>query len=382
MHKRVTNRKPKILFLVTEDWYFCSHRLPIARAARDNGYSVVVATRVQSHGDQIEKEGFKLVPISMRRSSKNPFKEILSILEITKIYRSERPDIVHHVAMKPVLYGSIAALFGGIGAVVNALAGMGYIFTSHDRKAKFLKPVVKLGFRFLLGWPNGRVIIQNPDDRLMMIGAVGIPHEKVMLIKGSGVDTSRFAPTPEPEGPVIVALVSRMLWDKGIKEFVEAAQIVKKKCRGAQFVLVGSPDPENPASIPESQLVEWTGSGAVLWRGHQDDIPTLWAQAHIAVLPSYREGLPKALLEAAACGRPIVTTDTTGCREIVKHGKNGFLVPVGDSEKLAEALLRLIENPALRQEFGAKGREIAETEFSQERVIAETLTVYQELLSQ
>ncbi|MEW6117621.1 MAG: glycosyltransferase family 4 protein [Nitrospirota bacterium] len=380
MHKRATNRKPKILFLVTEDWYFCSHRLPIARAARDSGYSVVVATRVQGHGEQIEKEGFKLVPISLQRSSKNPLREILSILEITKIYRSERPDIVHHVAMKPVLYGSIAALFGGIGAVVNALAGMGYIFTSHDRKAKFLKPVVKLGFRFLLGRPNSRVIIQNPDDRLMMIGAVGIPHEKVMLIKGSGVDTSRFAPTPEPEGTIVVALVSRMLWDKGIKEFVEAAQMIKGKGVEAKCILVGSPDPENPASIPESQLLEWTKSGAVSWIGHQNDIPAVWAQAHIAVLPSYREGLPKALLEAAACGRPIVTTDTTGCREVVKHGENGLLVPIKDAKALAEALQNMIVNAAMRKRMGAMGRRMVEAEFSEERVVNETLAVYKELL--
>lgn len=379
MHKRATNRKPKILFLVTEDWYFCSHRLPIARAARDSGYSVVVATRVQGHGEQIEKEGFKLVPIGLQRSSKNPLREILSILEITKIYQSERPDIVHHVAMKPVLYGSIAALFGGIGAVVNALAGMGYIFTSHDRKAKFLKPVVKLGFRFLLGWPNGRVIIQNPDDRLMMIGAVGIPHEKVMLIKGSGVDTSHFAPTPEPDAIPLVVLASRMLWDKGVGEFVEAARLLHEKGVNARFVLVGDSDPGNPATVPVSQLEEWHKSGAVEWWGRREDMPKVFSESHIVCLPSYREGLPKVLIEAAACGRPIVTTDAPGCREIVLHGKNGLLVPMRDSAALADALEMLIKDPVLRRKMGENGRELAVSEFSVEKVVSQTLALYQEL---
>ncbi|MBF0344359.1 MAG: glycosyltransferase family 4 protein [Nitrospirae bacterium] len=373
--------KKKILFLVTEDWYFCSHRMSIARAVRDMGCEVVIATRVKEHATEIKKEGFKLIPIRLKRSNKNPVTEIVSVIEIILIYISERPDVVHHVAIKPVIYGSVAAIISGIKSVVNALAGLGYIFTSGDYKARLLRPFIKLGLSFLLRRSDNRVIIQNTEDRQMMVKRFGIPQKNIILIRGSGVDTNHFIPVAEPQGIPLVVLVARMLWDKGIREFVEAAKIIKGQKTDARFILVGSPDVENPSSIPKAQLLQWQAEGIIQWWGYRDDIAAIWAQAHIAVLPSYREGLPKALLEAASCGRPIVTTDTTGCREIVKHGENGLLVPVQNITELARAIDSLIKDENTRKRMGLRGRQMVESEFSEQIVINAHLAAYQELLS-
>lgn len=373
--------KSKIIFLVTEDWYFCSHRLPLAREARRKGFDVVVATRVTSHGKQIEDEGFKLVPIRMARSGKNPLKELATLWELVRIYKSERPDIVHHVAMKPVLYGSLAARVGKVPYVVNALAGMGYIFISNQWKAVLLRKFVSNAFRILLNRPNSRVILQNPDDRSLMVQSGVLNPKRIVLIRGSGVDTQAFSFTPEPVGVPVVVLASRMLWDKGVGEFVEAARLLRDKGVNARFILVGDTDTENPAAVPSSQLEAWNSSGVVEWWGRRDDMPKVFSESHIVCLPSYREGLPKVLIEAASCGRAIVATDVPGCREIVLHGENGLLVPPRKALELADALERLIADPALRRSLGEKGRQLAVAEFSIEKVVAETLAVYQELLA-
>lgn len=371
--------RPKLLFLVTEDWYFCSHRLSIAREALKQGYDVVIATRVDRHGEEIIRAGCKLIPLRLERQSTNPMMELAAIAELIGIYRREKPDIVHHVALKPVLYGSLAALLTGVPHVVNALAGMGYAFISDRLKVRLLRSVLLATFRLLLNRPCSRLILQNQDDCDMFLRFRLVSKERVRLIRGAGVDTVTYRPTPEPSGVPVVVLPSRMLWDKGVGEFVEAAKLLQGRGVNARFVLVGDTDPHNPAAIPTEQLKAWNSDGAVSWWGRHDDMPAVFSLSHLVCLPSYREGLPKALLEAASCGRPIVTTDANGCREVVRHGENGLLVPVKNAADLADALQCLIENSELRQRMGAKGRAIVEYEFAVERIIAETMSVYKEL---
>jgi glycosyltransferase involved in cell wall biosynthesis len=371
-----------VLFLVTEDWYFWSHRLPLAREAQRNGYSVIVATRVQEHGDRIVGEGFKLIPISMLRRSKNPLKELISLLELISIYRSERPDIVHHVAVKPVVYGSIAARFARVPRVINAIAGMGYVFSSKSIKAQVLRPFIKRMLKMLLNRSNTRTIFQNPDDQNMLIQAGIIHNELTRLIRGSGVDQKIYYSVPEPAGTVTIVFASRMLWDKGVKEFVDAAQLLKADKVSTRFVLVGDTDEGNLAAVPSAQLAAWHKSGVVEWWGRRSNMPEIFAQSHIVCLPSaYGEGIPKVLIEAASCGRPIVTTDAPGCREIVQHNENGLLVPLRDHVALAQALRQLIDDPALRVRMGARGRTLVMEKFTVEKVVGETLSLYQVMFS-
>jgi len=370
-------RLPKLLFVVTEDWYFVSHRLPLAVAAQKAGFDVAVATRVGEYGETIRAAGIRLIPFSLSRRRGNPLREVAAL---ARLYRRECSAIVHHVALKPVLYGALAARLAGVPHVVNAVAGLGWMFTSTGLAARTLRPVICRLLAWLLGAPHSRTIVQNPDDFGLLI-KMGVPEDRLRLIRGAGVDTEVFTPVLEsPPEPVTVLLSARMLWAKGVGEFVEAARQLTQAGVKARFVLVGEPDPGNPASVPVAALRAWHGENGVECWGHRDDMPAVFHAAHIACLPSfYREGLPKVLLEAAACGLPIVTTDVPGCREIVRDGDNGFLLPVRDAQALAVALRSLIDNAALRAKMGRRAREIVLAEFSQERVIAETLVVYQEL---
>jgi len=373
--------KLKIIFLITEDWYFWSHRLPIARAARDAGFEVLIATRVNQHRSLINKEGFKLIPIGLKRRSKNVVKEIFSIIEVIRIYRREKPDIVHHVAVKPVLYGSWATRIASISGVVNALAGLGFIFVAEGWKAKALKRFVFFAYRTAFSSKNTIGIFQNPEDMRLFIDVGVVKREKAVLIRGSGVDVSYFEHLPEPAGIPIILLASRMLWDKGVGEFVDAARQLRKDGVACRIVLVGVPDPENPASIPEETLRGWHTEGIVEWWGYREDMSKVLSQAHIVALPTtYGEGVPKILIEAASCGRAIVANDVPGCRELVRNNENGFLVHPRDSKSLADALKTLIENPKLRAKMGAKGREIVESEFSEEIVVRQTMEIYKEIL--
>lgn len=373
----------RLVFYVTEDWYFCSHRLPIAKAAQNAGMEVVVATRVAQHGYKIEQEGFRLIPLTMRRSSNNPFRELLAVFEILQIYRRERPDIVHNVALKPVIYGSLAARIAGVPVIINALAGLGYVFSSDRCKAKLLKPWIRAAFRLLINHGQCKIIVQNPDDQQLLTASGLISSERTVLIRGSGVDISRYQPCREPsdKGPVVVTLVARMLLDKGVVEFVEACRLLKQNSVLFRAILVGAPDPENPASIPDSQLLAWQAEGIVEWWGQQDNIPAVWSQTHVAVLPTtYGEGVPKSLLEAAACARPIIATDVPGCREIVQNGRNGVLVHVGDTVALADAIGRLVADQNLRRRMGANGRKKVVREFAESVVIQKTLDLYDSML--
>ncbi|MDO9161748.1 MAG: glycosyltransferase family 4 protein [Methylococcaceae bacterium] len=372
------NNKPKLLYFVTEDWFFCSHFLDRAVAAQQAGFQVSVLTRVNKHGQTILDNGINLIPLALERSKINPLREISLIKSLASLYLREHPHIVHHVALKPILYGSLAAKIAGIRAIVNAPVGMGYVFSSKQLKARFLKPLVLLAYRLLLNPFNSVAVFENPDD-LSYFEKLGIVKYS-RLIRGAGVNTLQFGSSNEPNEVPVVLLAARMLWDKGVGEFVEAAKILQQQSISARFVLVGAPDKENPESINQSQLLEWQDAGIIEWWGQHEDMPQVFAQAHIVCLPSYREGLPKVLIEAAACGRPIVATDVPGCREIVRHNENGLLIPAKDPQALAVALNRLLNDAELRESMGKRGRAMVEAEFSTEYVVEQTLQLYKELL--
>lgn len=370
-----------ILFLVTEDWYFASHRLPLAAAAVAAGYRVVVAARVQRHEAALRAAGCEVVPLRWRRSGDGPLQHALAIREIAALYRALRPDLVHHVALKPVVFGSIAARLSGVRRVVNAIAGLGFLASAKGVMARPVALALRLALRSLLGAKGAVTILQNPDDRAALVDG-GIVHpSRTVLIRGSGVDLRAFTPAPTGAEAPLVVLVGRMLWTKGVGEFVEAATRLRAEGEKARFVLVGEPDADNPDAIARAQLQSWIDAGAVEWWGYRADIPQVLAGADVACLPSYREGVPKSLLEAAAAGLPLVATDAPGCREVVRPGENGLLVPVRDAEALAGALRTLLADRALRERLGRRSREIAEAEFSDQAVAAATLEVYRELLA-
>jgi glycosyltransferase involved in cell wall biosynthesis len=372
--------KPRLLFLITEDWYFWSHRLELARAARLAGWEVLIATRVQDHAKRIEEDGFKLLRLRLNRSSWHPWQEIRALFELIRLYRSEHPDLVHHVALKPILYGSFAARATHVHAVVNAFPGLGYTFTGAGRRKGILRSIIGKALHWVLALPNSRVVFQNADDAAEMVKAGIVAWERVRIIRGVGVNTATFVPLMRKTEDPLVVLAGRMLWDKGIEEFVQAARLVKAEGIHSRFVLVGMVDTHNPAAIPEAQLRAWEAEGVVEWWGHREDMPNILGSAEIVVLPSYREGLPKVLLEAAACARPIVATSVPGCREVVRDGENGLLVPPRDPESLSRAITTLLRDPTRRAEMGARGREIVLKEFSADRISQETLNLYGDLL--
>lgn len=377
---RPSGAKPKLLFLQTQDYTFWSHRMPFARAALAAGYEVVVAAHEDAHGERIRAAGLRFVPLPWSRSGVNPFYELLLLLKIIRLYAEERPDIVHQVTAKPILYGTLAAALCGVRGVVNTFTGLGFVFISEGLKARALRGGVSLALRLALSRAGSRTIFQNADDLALFVDGGLIAAERAVLIRGSGVDVERFAPSPEPEGVPLVVLPARMLWDKGVGEFVEAARRLAAEGARARFALVGEADEQNPAAVPADRLARWKEEGAVEWWGHRADMEAVYAEASVVCLPSYREGLPKALLEAAACSRALVAADVPGCREAVRHEETGLLVPVRDAGALASALRRLLADSALRRRLGEAARRLAVAEFAEEKVAGETLRVYDGLL--
>ena len=371
-----------LLFVVAEDFFFVSHRLTLARAARDAGYRVAVATRVTAHGPAIEAEGFKLIPIGLRRGIRNPLSDMAAVLELVRIYRSERPDIVHHLSLKPILFGSIAARLARVPVVVNALTGLGLLYSDAAGAAVILRAPVTLALRRLLAGPRVWTIVQNSDD-LQMLRAAGLGEaDRTVLIRGSGVDVKRFTPKPEPAGVPVAALVARMVALKGVPEFVETARILRDRRVALRLALVGDIDPDNPTGIPRSQIESWVAEDVVEWWGKRTDVSEVWAEAHIAVQPSRGgEGIPKSLLEAGASARPLVTTDVPGCRELVTDGVNGLIVPPNDPLALANALTRLAGDPDLRRRLGEQARETVESHHTDIAVAAATLDLYRRALA-
>ncbi|MFQ5773404.1 MAG: glycosyltransferase family 4 protein [Kiloniellaceae bacterium] len=380
MTARQASDRPTLLLTINDAGFFLSHRLPIAQAAAAAGYRVHVAAARSPAAETIAAHGLVFHPLPLSRRGLGPWREVRTFWSIYRLYRSLAPDLVHQVTVKPVLYGGLAARLAGVPAVVNAVSGLGYVFVDRGWKAGVLRSAIKAAYRIALAQRNGRVIFQNLDDREEFAAQGLVNPDASVLIKGSGVDLARFAPKPEPEGVPLVMLASRMLRDKGVGEFVEAARVLRKKGARARFVLVGDTDAGNPAAIARDRLKAWRREGVVEWWGHREDMPGVLAQAHVVCLPSYREGLPKILIEAAACGRPIVASDVPGCREIARAGDNALSVPIRDAEALARAIERLIADPDLRRRMGARGRSIAEAEFSVARVVRETLAVYNALL--
>lgn len=369
-----------LLFLITEDWFFRSHFRDRARAARDAGWSVVVMTRPGPDFAAFAADGFDAVPVDFDRSGLNPWRDARTLAAIVGAYRRIRPTIVHHIAMKPIIYGSLAARLAGVAHVVNAPVGMGFLYAGTSARSRALRPLAQLALKAFLNPPGGAVVFENRDDFAMLTSNGFVRPGDAVLIRGAGIDLSAFAPTPEPAGPIVVTVTARMLWDKGIGEFVEAARWLRaEEGLDIRFQLAGAPDPSNPASIPQPTLEAWQKEGVVAWLGHRSDVATLLADSHIVCLPSYREGLPKSLLEAMAAGRPIVTTDVPGCREAVADGENGFLVPPRNAEALAAKLKVLATDAGLRRRFGARGRQLAEENFSIARISAETLALYERL---
>lgn len=365
-----------ILFVVTEDKYFVSHRMATAVEAIKRGYKVSVATRVTTQGKFISDKGINIIPINLSRQIGNP---ILEIFKLYFLYRKSKPDIIHHVALKPIIFGSIANWLAGKRSVINSIAGMGWMFTSSSLIARFLKRLTIVLLPLLLNRNNHLIIVQNSEDKTLL-QKIGINCKFIHLIPGAGVDLQNFLPSKNSNNPPIVMLVARMLRDKGIFEFIEAAEILSNQNTRARFVLVGDTDTSNPAAIDKETLLQWHGKFGVEYWGHRTDMHLVWSKADVACLPSYREGMPKALLEAAACGKPIVTTNVAGCREVITNGREGFVIPAQNSEALAEAIKILIKKPKLRSLMGKKARIRAKETFCQNIINETTIKIYEKLL--
>lgn len=367
-----------LLFLTGEDFSLLTHRINLALAAKAAGARVVVAARATGRDAEIRAAGLEFVALDLKRAGKNPLKDWGALRQLIRLYKTLKPDLVHHVAMKPVLYGSIAAWIAGVPGVVNAITGLGYLFISQSAYARGARAAVSLAFRFLLNRPNTVTILQNGDDLATFRRRIGVKQARMVLIRGAGVDITHFRPLPPPAGVPVAVCLCRLLWDKGVGELVEAARLLKSRNVPLTIRLVG-PSDLNPAAVPPDVLEAWRKEGVVEIHPPVRDAAEAYAPAHIAVLPSYREGLPKALLEAAACGLPIISTDVPGCREICREDETGLLVPVKTVEPLADALETLARDPALRARLGAGARKAAETEFSDAVVIGATLNLYRAL---
>lgn len=367
-----------LVFLLMEDWFFASHFWARGLAAKRAGWRVVLVARESAAAREIEASGIEFYPADLDRRRLNPFKELTAAWHLAKLYRKIKPDLVHHIALKPIIFGGLAARLAGVRNVINAPIGLGFVFSSSKPLARALRPLVQIALRATLRPPRGVVIFENPDDREALVAAGLVPVADTLVIRGAGVDTRKFAPTPEPPGPVRVVLTARMIREKGVPDFVEAARMLRGK---AEFLLAGAPDEGNPDSITEAELRAWDAEGVVRWLGPVRDVAGLLAGVHIFCLPStYREGLPKAVLEAMAAGKPVVATDIPGCREAVVDGETGFLVPPRAPKTLAAALERLISSPELRARMGAAGRRRVEENFSDAIICEATLKVYEDLV--
>jgi len=374
--------KKKLLFIVNVDWFFISHRLPIALKAMEEGYEVYLLCAVTDKTEYLESLGLIVHPFSFSRSGKNIFNELACVFGLYKQIKSIKPDLVHLVTIKPVLYGGVAARLAKVPGVVSAISGLGFLFVKRvGVQARLFRYVVLFLYRMAMGHSNQRIIFQNPTDMNALVAAGGVQKDKVRMIRGSGVDLLDYPVLPEPDGVPIVVMASRLLKDKGVHEFVEAARIVKSKGIKARFQLIGEPDSGNPESVTAEAVQSWQDEGIVECLGFRSDIAELFAQAHIVTLPSYYgEGLPKVLIEAAACGRAVITTDMPGCRDAVEPDVSGLLVPARNAKALAQAMERLIEDDVLRQRMGRAGRDLTEREFGIDKVVAAHLAIYQELI--
>ena len=369
--------RPRLLYVTAEDWAFLSHRLPMARAARDAGFDVHVATRVQNGAPAIEAEGFTLHPIPFARGSLSPFATLATLAALRRVNRNVAPDVTHHVALQSTVLGMIATLGRRI-TCVNALIGLGYAFTSTSAKARALKFVIGAVLRRLVDRDGSIALVQNGDDMAALM-SLGIPKSRIALISGSGVDVKRFTPLPEPPAPLTFGFVGRLLDDKGVRTLVAAFRPLRARRPDARLLIAGTPDPANPASVTNAEAESWNKEPGITWLGHVGDIAGLWARAHVAVLPSRREGLPLSLMEAAACGRAMIASDVPGCREVVIHEQTGLLFPVDDAEALAAAMERIAGAPELRSRYATAARNLAVNKFASDIIGRQTVALYREI---
>jgi glycosyltransferase involved in cell wall biosynthesis len=370
----------KLLFVVNVDWGFLSHRLPIALEAKNAGFDVHIAAGVTDKLQLIESYGLKVHPLKLVRRGLGPLNALQTAFELCRIFRNVKPDIVHLVTIKPVLLGGLVARWLQVPALVSAVSGLGYVYTAPGPIAKLLRWFVGCIYSWAFGHHNQIVIFQNTDDRNTLMAVTGLSSAKVKMIRGSGVDIKKYGLSPEGSGVPVVLFPARLLADKGIFEFVQAAKLLHAKGTVARFVLVGMVDLANPTSVSIKQLNEWIASGVVEHWGYRRDMPRVIGCASLVVLPSYREGLPKVLLEAAAVGRAVVTTNVPGCRDAIESGVTGLLVPVRDALSLAQAIQQLLLNPEKRTAMGLAGRQLAEREFDVRAVVDEHLTIYRKLV--
>lgn len=375
------DKAPKLLFVVNIPRFFLSHRLPLAQAARQARFDVQVATSDSDPAalQKIAAHGFRCHPIRLRQHGLNPLQELRTLRALRALYRKIQPDLLHHVSIKPVIYGGIAARFSGCDRVVQAMSGLGYVFVDASPKAKLLNLLCQPAFKLALAGENTRTIFQNPDDRQLFVERGLAARHKTLVIRGSGVDEDVFRPRAESldELPVVL-FAGRLLRQKGIGDFVELARRLRGKAR---FRVAGYEESSSPLNVSATQLHGWQAEGLIEWLGAREDMPSVYAESNIVCLPStYGEGVPKVLIEAAACARASVTTNTPGCREIVRDGVNGLLVPPNDIAALTQAVQHLIDNPAARLKMGAAGRQIVLEGFTLRQVINETLSLYNSLL--
>jgi glycosyltransferase involved in cell wall biosynthesis len=370
----------RILFVVNDPAFFVSHRMAIALKVSAMGWDTHVATMPGAAVEEITAQGLKHHPLPLDRSGRNPLKELVLFWAILRLFRSLKPDLVHLVTIKPVIYGGIAARIARVHSVVVAVSGLGFIFMAQGLKARIVRTLVTTLYRIALGKRNLTAIFQNTDDRDTLIEAGALSGEKACIIRGSGVDLSLYKASDEPVGDrVVVAMAARLLNDKGVREFVRAAEILQQRNVPVHFRLVGDIDPGNPTSVSAQELDVWRQAGTVEVMGYRRDIAGIFADSNIVVLPSYREGLPKVLVEAAACARAVVTTDVPGCRDAIEPGTTGLLVPVQDAEALAGAIERLVRDAELRTRLARNGWELAQREFGIDKIVDAHLHIYQQL---
>jgi len=365
----------KILLLANTDWYLYNYRLPLALALQEKGAEVILVSPPGRYHEKLQQAGFRWLPVEISRRGANPFLELAAVKNILRLYQKEKPDVAHHFTIKCVLYGSIAAKFAGVPVVINAITGLGYVFYWKNLFTSLVRPLVKCLYRYSLRYT--RVVFQNEDNRITFVSQGLVKPEQTFLIPGSGVDVKRFVPIARKESIPLVVLPARMLMDKGIKEFIEAGKAVEQSGIKTRFALVGDIDPGNPSSIPVETLKSWLSDGGAEWWGWQDDMLSIYQRASIVCLPSYYgEGLAKSLIEGAACGCALVATDIPGCREVVQHGKNGFLIPPRDSAALADAVKKILEDDQLRKSMGEASRRLAIEVFDVNRIVESTIRIY------
>lgn len=373
----------RIVLFANTEWYLYNFRLSLAKALRDEGHDLLLISPPGPYGERLKELGFNWQPVPMTRRSLNPFRELGLLVHLVRLFRKQHIDLVHGFTIKSAVYGSLAARLAGIPGRINAVAGMGYVFSSSDLKARLLRPFVRLALRLAFAGDHSRLILQNPDDVAVFTRSALMPVEHIRLVLGSGVDCSRFSPSSNKKldsNPATVLFAARLLWDKGVAEFIEAIRQLRAGGTDAKFVIAGEPDEGNPAAVPTADIHAWQREGLVEWLGHVDDMAALYRSVDIMVLPSYREGLPKGLIEAAACALPIITTDVPGCREVVDHELTGLLVEPRRPEAVAQTIERLAGDAQLRARMGRAGREKMLAQFDEQIVIRQTLSVYAELL--